>query len=432
MVYRQISRMLWVAPFLVILGCQTRASFNQIATVQIIDKNGINEVISQPNKLRKFDKVEFLEPQPYQKVARVYKTNPQGQAKGVITTYHANGFIWQLLETVNGRARGLYKEWYPNGQLKIQTQVIEGTADICEEAKSTWVFDQESFSYRENGVLEAKFCYDKGILQGEGIYFHANGRVSKKVPYHNNAIHGALEIYDEDGTLIGTTLYENGLKNGPSSFDGNLQLPAKKEEYESGKLLEATYWDFSGEKISEISDGCGFKCIWEKGRLKTRHEYKEGVPEGRVEIYRVGDVLENVYNLHDGQKHGQEWVYYPPVEKDSSPQPLCYIEWVEDEIQGTVRTWYKNGVLESEKEIHKGKKNGLSLCWYQDESLMLMERYENDRLKEGKYFQKEEEVPVSRVIEGEGTATLFDSNGSFMRKISYQKGSPVVDENTSP
>ncbi|MFN0065803.1 MAG: hypothetical protein ACKVOH_06170, partial [Chlamydiales bacterium] len=103
---------------------------SKVATISIIDRNGLTETISAKERLNAYEKTDFLTPQPYQKVSRVYGREKNGDVRSQITSYHPNGQIKQYLEAMNNRAKGQYREWYADGQLKIEVQVIGGIADL--------------------------------------------------------------------------------------------------------------------------------------------------------------------------------------------------------------------------------------------------------------------------------------------------------------
>ena len=86
-----------------------------LISINIIDRNGLNETITYKDRLEKYVNVDFLCPQPYQKVLRVYKRDCIGDSQSFITTYYDNGQPKQYLEAINNRAFGLYQEWYENG-----------------------------------------------------------------------------------------------------------------------------------------------------------------------------------------------------------------------------------------------------------------------------------------------------------------------------
>lgn len=56
---------------------------------------------------------------------------------------------------------------------------------------------------------------------------------------------------------------------------------------------------------------------------------------------------------------------------------------------------------------------------------MLVEEYENTKLMTGSYYKKNQSAPVSTIFNGNGTATLYDDEGIFLRKVTYVKGKPV-------
>jgi antitoxin component YwqK of YwqJK toxin-antitoxin module len=145
-----------------------------------------------------------------------------------------------------------------------------------------------------------------------------------------------------------------------------------------------------------------------------------------VKLFDERGHLLSLFHMKDGVKHGEEWVYYPSL-LDNHLQTKLYIHWSDGIVQGMARTWYPNGVLESEREISDNKKQGVASAWYRDGSLMMIEEYENDELYRGTYMKKGSSHPISSVENGEGTATLYDPDGFFLKKIPYSKGHPVDD-----
>ena len=144
--------------------------------------------------------------------------------------------------------------------------------------------------------------------------------------------------------------------------------------------------------------------------------------EGEVKNFNPKGQLVSLYHIKDSMKEGDEWEYYPSL--DEKPSPKLCLQWKEDSLQGTVKTWYENNVLESQREMHDSKKHGLSYAWFKDGGLMLMEEYENDQLIKGSYFKKDGKKPISKIENGKGLATLFDKDGRLIKKIVYEKGVP--------
>jgi antitoxin component YwqK of YwqJK toxin-antitoxin module len=427
------KRILITLALLALSGCSQKTASNQepeIVSMQTIDRNGFSETISSKDRLKTFSKVDFLSPQPYQKVLRVYPRNNHGQSHSRITSYHPNGHTWQYLEVVEGRAHGAYKEWHSNGRLKIEAIVIEGLADVNEAAQASWLFEGLSKVYNEDGSLAAEFSYQKGVLQGDSKYYYPNGQIAKLLPYDENEIHGAAQFFSHTGELLESIPYEKGVKNGNAhgkSSDGSWSY---EEYYSQGKLLEASYSYLKWENLPRVEKGEGHQLCFADDYLDSVIEIHEGLPQGCIRQFTKNGFLESIYHIKDGLKEGEEVIFFQtkplaplvlPKEKKLS------IYWHEDAIQGKVKSWYENGVLESEREMNKNKRHGLATAYYEDGSLMLMEEYDNDKLLKGSYYQKKDKKPVSRIEEGKGTATIHFSDGRFKQKIYYEGGQPKID-----
>lgn len=418
-----------VVVFLILLaGCNSRngGDHQRMTSIQIVDRNGFKETISSIDRLTTYEKGDFLAAQPYEKVVRMFERTIEGKTPAKITTYHENGEPWQYLEVMNGRAFGIYREWHSNGVLRLCARVIEGLGELSEEAQLGWVFDGVSRVWDEKGNLIAEIHYEKGSLQGNAYYYHPNGQISKMIPYENDLIHGALIYYNNQGNVVGKTLYEKGKREGIATYQGDSLQPTYSESYREDLLIQATYHDFSGKISARIDEGNGRQPVYKQGRLHSIREYQKGIPEGEVQLFDSHGHLESSFYIKNGMKHGEEWIYFPN-QGNLASRPKLYLEWYEDNIHGICRSWYDDGRLESEREIINNQKHGIASSWYKDGSLMLIEEYEHDQLRKGTYMKRGEVSPVSSIENGEGTATLFDKEGCFLRRVFYRKGQ-VVDE----
>lgn len=397
-----------------------------LAHMQIVDRNGFNETISAEDRLNQYQYANFLDPQPYKKVVRVFKKNKEGKTPSALTSYHESGGIFQYLETVNGRAHGIYKEWYPSGKLKLQTQVIEGIGDLSLECINTWVFDGAAIIYDENGAKQAEFYYDKGALSGVGTLYHPNGNIKKTTLYENNLEQGQQTELSETGDAVCITQFSNGKKHGALEFFKTKDLPMFQEKYDQGFLVEGKYYDLSNTLISTVDKGSGIKSIFSTEGLVAQIEIQKGKEEGVVKLFYPGTCfLKAEYICKSGSKHGEEIQYNFPQDAAHKPSSKMCLMWQEGKLQGKIKTYYENGQLESEREFYNNKKNGPSSAFYTTGQLMLLEEYENDILVQGYYWKKGDPKEVSQVIQGEGVATLYDSSGIFLKKVSYKKGEPL-------
>jgi len=104
--------------------------------------------------------------------------------------------------------------------------------------------------------------------------------------------------------------------------------------------------------------------------------------------------------------------------------PKLSLTWDRGVLHGTMKTWYNNGQLESQRQMSKNKKNGTNCAWYKDGSLMMIEEYEEDILLKGRYYKPNCNKPISTIENGMGVATLYDNKGIYLRKVKYIKGKP--------
>ena len=400
----------------------------ELVSINIIDRNGMSETINNVERLEQYQQVDFLQPQPYQKVLRVYSRDDQGNIPAAITSYHPNGSPQKYLEVINSRAYGNYKEWYPNGVLKVEAFIIEGSGDIVDGSEKTWIFDGCAKAWDDQGGLEASIFYHKGHLEGVSTYYHSNGNIWKVIPFIQNSINGTAEIYCPDGTLLQSTNYCNGLKEGDSKRYWSADKLSAEETYCEGLLAFGRYYDKCGECLCQINEGNGVRAVFSKDGVAEFEEYHNGILEGEVRVLdRYGRVI-NIYHAKNGVKHGEDIFYYDAARLQQKLNPKISINWFDGKIQGVIKTWYDNGTLESQREMSNNKRNGHSSAWYRDGALMLIEEYEQDTLIKGEYYSKVDKFPVTTVVEGNGTATLFDSEGALVNKIEYKDGKPVITE----
>jgi len=402
-------------------SCTGRVDDQKLSTIQINDRNGFQETISSQDRLDLFEQTNFSEPQVYQKVVRTYKRGKEGKAKTVLTSYHDNGLLKQYLEGENGRARGVFREYYDDGKLKVEAVVIEGVADLIPEAMQQWIFDGTTRAWDKDGSLSAEITYEKGKLKGDSIYYHPNGEIKKIVPYLQGVIHGKVKEYDMYGNLAAEIEYQLGEKHGLVSFLGSDTIPAYEEEYVKGKLKRGVYKDPTGAVASRVEDGSGIQTFYENGHLRKKLSISNGEQAGEMWLYNEEGVLESSFSLKNGEKHGLETLYF----LDETPK--LAMNWHNGEVAGQVKTWYRSGLVKSETDMHDNTKHGMGIAWYEDGSLMLVEEYEKGKLVSGKYFKKGEEMPISKISKGMGTAFLYDETGVLLEKVQYKDGTPFEE-----
>ncbi len=395
-----------------------------LARVNIIDHSGLSETITNKERLKELTERNFLAPQPYQKVMRIYAHDKEGSSRSSITSYYENGQVRQYLECINGRACGLYQEWHPNGQTKLLSHVLAGQADIDEKSFATWSFDGLCKAWDDQGCLTATFAYQHGALNGSSETFYVTGERRRETPYDNDVKEGREITYSKTGAILEQISYHNDLRQGECFGNYSDGKEAWREEYQEDFLVTATYLRPTGEIISSVVNSEGIRSVFEEDHLISQEEIHNGHPEGWTTLFEYDGTVERKYQVKNGKKNGTEIRYF--LDKNNST-PRLALEWRDGILHGTVKTWYQNGTLESQREICQNVKQGLSMAWYPDGGTMLVEEYADDKLVRGRYHGKGETSSQSTVEKGTGIATIFDTSGSVIEKIHYADGKPQVE-----
>lgn len=401
---------------LLLCSCTTRAA--KLSCVHLTTQKGLTQTIKSPERLHPFEDENYLLHQPHLKVVRVYEGKES--SKTIVTTYYPSGHLFQLLECKNNQANGRYEEWNSNGMPKVKARVIGGSPDISSNDLSTWIFDGPSLAFDEEGRLIARFNYSSGMLEGESSLYYPDGTLKESLYYVNGLLNGERVRYNIDGVIIEKNLYKMGLKEGESTLYWSKKALASQEKYVNGKLHFGLYFDRMGKLIGRVKDGNGYKIVWNDDLSYQSFEYRMGEAQGMICEYDESGNLTHSYFVENELKQGEEVFYFP-----SSPVPRLSIFWQDGEVHGSVRSWYPNGMVESEREVSHNKKQGLLTAKYESGNVMLIEEYDQDLLIKGHYFEEGSQAPVSSVLAGEGLATIYDRRGLIAKKVRYSGGRPV-------
>lgn len=390
-----------------------------LSVINIVDQNGMTETISTPDRIKQYEGIDFLQCQSYKKVMRIYSRDECGNVNAYITSYHSNGEPRQYLEVVNGRAFGCYKEWHNNGNLKIQATIVNGDADLDVNAQKTWLFDGLCEVWDEQGNKSATLPYSKGQLEGTSLYYHTCGSIWKSICYKQDKREGLQQVFVESGALLSEVYFSCDEPDGTATrywLSGSI---AADECFYKGRLVSGKYFDTCGRLICEVIQGQGKRALFGKECVSSIQNYVGGLPQGKVEVYNSRGKLASYYHMKEGMKNGEEIQLYP-----GTLEPKLLINWHQGKVQGLVKTWYKNGQLENQREMSDNQKTGLLTAWYQDGTLMMIEEYDHDKLIRGEYYRSGEKRPVTEVSKGSGVATLFDAEGLFLKRVVYLNGLP--------
>lgn len=156
------------------------------------------------------------------------------------------GFAIQIPDTV---ADGRYVEYYDNGQIKYECDIINGKP-------------QGTFrAYYEDGNLMYSVNYNEGKIEGSSyFYYNSNANTLRaEVEFEQNKVTGIYKEYYDNGSRKSKIFYEDGVENGDAEFyfpTGDLKIKGKyKDGKKNGRWI---YYNEQGEKIGVEK--------WKKGR----------------------------------------------------------------------------------------------------------------------------------------------------------------------
>ena len=189
--------------------------------------------------------------------------------------------------------------------------------------------------YKGMSQEEIKQLQDKARANGSILRFQLNGLPSLFVSYKNHKKHGPEKAWHETGRIK----YE--------------------EHYHAGELVNGIYFDQSGTKLGEITDGAGLKVIFP----------------------RPSDMQDQALcfiEYKDSKKHGQETVYRNYEKKIKSRERY----YKEGKLHGVALGWRSNGTKNSETHYKDGVEHGKSIHWGETGNVSSIYEYKNGDIKD--------------------------------------------------
>lgn len=90
-----------------------------------------------------------------------------------------------------------YKEWYP-GRRQIK---MEGEVNELRRRQGLWTY------FNEKGVVLGTTHYENGIREGFSVVKYPNGKMHYTGEYRNDKMMGTWKFYDEDGVVMDSTFH---------------------------------------------------------------------------------------------------------------------------------------------------------------------------------------------------------------------------------
>ncbi|MEX0613275.1 MAG: toxin-antitoxin system YwqK family antitoxin [Pirellulales bacterium] len=159
-------------------------------------------------------------------------------------------------------ADGIYREYYPNGQLFVEGQ------------------------------------FRRGRQHGEWTFYFDNGTINRKAKFDNGKPDGPREVYRADGTLASKRGFRDGRRDGEwITYDKSGKKPLREEHYADGK-----------------PDGV-WKVWSPKGQLIQQVSLKQGEREGTSLQWDENGQKRAEVNYVDNKLHGTATRWFPDGRK---------------------------------------------------------------------------------------------------------------------
>lgn len=152
-----------------------------------------------------------------------------------------------------GLKDGIWKSWYPNGNLYVTQEWDKGQKDGAFRV------------YQPDGRFKEKGNYKNGELSGSRVSYFDNGKVRLTETYRRDILHGPYREYYPDGTLKIAAKYKEGELHGPYRLyneagelqeilryrNGELKEKKQKEETEGAAGAEGGEMNREGEEVRQ-------------------------------------------------------------------------------------------------------------------------------------------------------------------------------------
>ena len=202
-----------------------------------------------------------------------FEKNDNGQLDGIYREYYENGQLKLECTYKNGQLEGIAKEYYKNNQLSCEYNFRDGKLDgLCKEYYESGKIKEEYYckngefegtykKYYTNGKEKSEYNYKNGKLEGTAKEYRINGDVEVEYDYKKVNLENIYEKYENKKSTTETTTKTNIVPN--SSI--NEILKDKKVEINAPENIENS---IKLEKISkeEINENLNSKSKNDLGK----------------------------------------------------------------------------------------------------------------------------------------------------------------------
>lgn len=289
---------------------------------------------------------------------------------------------------------GLLELKYPNGQTRVKLNykngVVDGeavwyNADGKISTKGQFVNDKrhgEWIWYFENGQESQRINYLYGDRHGKGIEYFKNGKLQAEYSYLYGDLDGKYTEYFDNGKVMYEEYFEEGLRQGNCKYyvpTGDLAIIRR---YIDNFLVGYSYLGKDGKAVEEIPvDGerQTVTAYFQNGKKSIEFTIEKDEYDGEYTYYYPTGKIFKTLHYDKGWRSGDIVAYY-------SDGTMWYKgTYVKDEYNGTFVRYYTNGKTDIEFTYVHGELNGLCK-YYNNKGALTKTRYYFDNTFYGGEF----------------------------------------------
>lgn len=283
----------------------------------------------------------------------------------------------------DGKADGYWKNYYKNGQVKIEGNRKNFQLD------SVWKF------YTEKGKITKSVNYLEGKKNGYTFNYDTNQRVSSKEAFVNDIKQGYSFVYYPSGKTKLMTPYLKGKPDGIAYEYSEDSVIISIMKYQGGILASV---DRLNRKDENGKKQGVWKEFYEDGKVKEEKKFKDDVIDGYVKTYDKKGNLTNTEKFNNGKQ------------VKNAPE-LAKLDVYKD--------YYDDGTMKYEGGYINGMPVGTHFHYrqkYMCDSLPVARDDTSDVMIK-KYVCRNRAVPDSAIIYEEGIKISYGAVDSLRNKI---------------
>jgi len=247
-----------------------------------VDKYDHDVLVVDAKETKQMDKRMSFHPNGKVAIEASYCRNvPDGVRREYDTTgkiikgyVYENGWMrYEGITDANGLRQGLWKEYYPTGELRSKGKY-----------KNSKPIGNWNFYFTDKSIEITGEYTSKGNKNGEWLWFYPSGDTMTVAHYDDGDLDGYYVEYDEDGTPLvkgeyvagyeeGNWIYRNGTSQETGKYDGGKKEGLWITTFDKDHTAFEIHYD------QDVREG-KYVAYWENGAVKTTGKYNKGLQDG--------------------------------------------------------------------------------------------------------------------------------------------------------